>query len=43
LVALRTLKSELIVGLRVGEAERYREQDPDWLTNGQRGVIQYKQ
>ncbi len=43
LVALRTLKAELIAGLRPGEAERYRIQDPEWLTNGQRGIIQYYQ
>ena len=42
LVALRTLKAELIVGLRPGEAERYQKQDPAWLTNGQRGVVQFK-
>ncbi len=41
LVALRTLKAELIVGLRPGEAERYQIQDPEWLTNGQRGVVQF--
>jgi damage control phosphatase ARMT1-like protein len=39
-VALRTLKAELVVGLRPGEAEQLREQDPDWLVNGRRGVIQ---
>ena len=41
LAALRTLKAELIAGLRPGEAERYRIQDPAWLTNGQRGVVQF--
>jgi uncharacterized protein with ATP-grasp and redox domains len=39
-VALRTLKGELILGLRAGEAERLGEQDPDWMVNGRRGVIQ---
>jgi uncharacterized protein with ATP-grasp and redox domains len=39
-VALRTLKGELILGLRAGEAERLQEQDPDWMVNGRRGVIQ---
>jgi len=40
LLALRTLKAEIIVGLDVGEAERLQAQDPAWLVNGQRGVIQ---
>ncbi len=39
-VALRTLKSELIVGLGSGVAERTLEQDDQWLVNGRRGVIQ---
>lgn len=39
-VALRTLKAELIVGLHTGEAESLSEQDPQWLVNGRRGVIQ---
>lgn len=41
LVALRTLKAELIVGLRQGEAERFQAQDPAWRVNGKRGVIQF--
>jgi len=36
---LRTLKGELIVGLREGQAEALAERDADWLINGQRGVI----
>jgi uncharacterized protein with ATP-grasp and redox domains len=40
-VALRTLKAELIVGLRAGEAERLRAEDAEWLVNGKRGVIQF--
>lgn len=40
LVALRTLKAELIVGLREGEAERLRAVDPEWMVNGRRGVVQ---
>jgi hypothetical protein len=40
LVALRTLKSELIVGLQPGDTERLAAEDPAWLVNGQRGVIQ---
>ncbi len=42
LVALRTLKSELIVGLKPGEPERLRDQDPEWMVNGQRGVIPFR-
>lgn len=40
LVALRTLKAELIVGLDPGQVERLYEADSDWLVNGQRGVVQ---
>lgn len=40
LVALRTLKGEIIVGLKPGEAERLQTEDPSWLVNGQRGVVQ---
>ncbi len=40
LVALRTLKAELIVGLAPGQAEQAAAADPDWLVNGKRGVIQ---
>ena len=38
--AFRTLKGEIIVGLMPGQAERLAEEDPAWLVNGQRGVIQ---
>jgi uncharacterized protein with ATP-grasp and redox domains len=38
--ALRTLKGEIIVGLAPGQAERLAEEDPAWLVNGPRGVIQ---
>lgn len=40
LVALRTFKSELIVGLAPGQAEQTAAEDPHWLVNGVRGVIQ---
>lgn len=40
LVALRTLKAEIIVGLAPGEAERLRTEDPTWLVNGRRGLVQ---
>ncbi len=39
-VALRTLKSELIVGLQPGEAERLGRVDAHWMVNGRRGVVQ---
>jgi uncharacterized protein with ATP-grasp and redox domains len=39
-VALRTLKAELMVGLRQGQAEQLQVQDPHWLVNGRRGVVQ---
>jgi hypothetical protein len=41
IVALRTMKAEVIVGLRAGEAERLRAEDAEWLVNGKRGVIQF--
>ena len=37
---LRTLKGEIMVGLRPGQAEALAAEDPQWLTNGKRGVIQ---
>ncbi|MDX2054396.1 MAG: damage-control phosphatase ARMT1 family protein [Polyangiaceae bacterium] len=40
LVALRTLKSEVVVGLAPGGAEALSKEDPEWLVNGRRGVIQ---
>jgi hypothetical protein len=40
IVALRTLKAEIIVGLRPGQAERLQAEDPAWLVNGQRGIVQ---
>jgi uncharacterized protein with ATP-grasp and redox domains len=40
LVALRTLKAEIIVGLALGEAERLSADDPAWLVSGRRGVVQ---
>ncbi|NPV86226.1 MAG: protein-glutamate O-methyltransferase family protein [Anaerolineae bacterium] len=39
-VILRTLKSEIMVGLQPGQAEALRNEDPEWLLNGKRGVIQ---
>jgi hypothetical protein len=40
LVALRTCKGELIVGLAEGEAERLQAEDPAWMVNGRRGLVQ---
>jgi uncharacterized protein with ATP-grasp and redox domains len=40
LVALRTMKAELVVGLDEGEAERLWADDPTWMVNGRRGLIQ---
>jgi uncharacterized protein with ATP-grasp and redox domains len=37
---LRTLKAELIVGLEPGQAEALSAEDPDWMINGRRGIIQ---
>ena len=38
-VMLRTLKGEIIVGLKPGQAEALSVEDPTWLINGIRGVI----
>jgi uncharacterized protein with ATP-grasp and redox domains len=40
-VSVRTLKGEILVGLEPGQAEELAAQDPDWLVNGQRGLIHY--
>ena len=40
-VAVRTLKGEIMVGLAEGEAECLSQQDPQWLINGERGLIHY--
>jgi uncharacterized protein with ATP-grasp and redox domains len=39
--ALRTLKSELAAGLQPNQVETLNREDPQWLTNGQWGVIQF--
>ena len=41
LLVLRTLKGEIIVNLKEGQAEEMAAKDPDWLVNGLRGIIQY--
>lgn len=40
-VALRTLKAELACGLQTEQVDRLNAEDANWLTNGQRGVIQF--
>ncbi|MFC2029656.1 damage-control phosphatase ARMT1 family protein [Chloroflexota bacterium] len=40
LLAMRTLKSEIMVGLEPGQAEELAAEDPTWLINGKRGIIQ---
>ena len=41
LLALRTLKSDGLVGLRPGLADELDRVDPEWRVNGRRGVIQF--
>ncbi|MGC1394064.1 MAG: damage-control phosphatase ARMT1 family protein [Coleofasciculaceae cyanobacterium] len=40
IVVLRTLKSEIAVGLQIEQVEKLNKEDPNWLTNGQWGIIQ---
>jgi hypothetical protein len=42
LCALRTFKSDPVVSLQPGQAERCQQIDPDWRINGRRSVIQFK-
>lgn len=41
-LALRSLKSDPIVGLQAGEAEKLDKIDERWRINGKRGIIQFK-
>jgi hypothetical protein len=43
LLALRTLKSDTIVGLPPGLAARLDSLDKDWRINGRRGLLQFRQ
>lgn len=40
---LRTLKADIICGLRKGLAEELDETDPNWMVSGNYGVIQYSE
>jgi len=41
LAALRTLKAEVAVGLREGQAAALQEEDASWWTSGKYGSIQF--
>ena len=42
IVALRSLKSEVVVGLEIGQAETITQVDRNWMTDGKWGMIQFK-
>ena len=42
-LVLRTLKGEIMVGLEPGQAEMLSAEDPTWLINGKRGIVQLVQ
>jgi uncharacterized protein with ATP-grasp and redox domains len=42
ILALRVGKSEIACGLEPGQVEALKDKDPDWMTNGQWGWIQFK-
>jgi hypothetical protein len=42
LLALRTFKSQLAVGLLPGQAEETARKDPGWMTAGRWGIIQFR-
>jgi hypothetical protein len=39
LAALRTMKSEIVVDLSEDQVERLESEDPEWRTNGRRGLV----
>lgn len=39
-LVLRPLKGEIMVGLQLGQAETLAAEDPNWLINGKRGIVQ---
>jgi hypothetical protein len=40
--AVRTLKAEVVCGLIPGQADETAAKDPEWMVNGQWGVIQFR-
>jgi hypothetical protein len=40
--AIRTLKAEVVCGLNPGQADETTAKDPEWMVNGQWGVIQFR-
>jgi len=41
ILSLRTAKADVMVGLLPGQAEDVTKQDPQWMVNGQWGVVQF--
>jgi len=41
LAVLRTMKSDVVVGLNKGQLESLETEDPEWKINGRRGIIQF--
>ena len=41
ILALRTVKAEIICGLQAGQAAFVQETDPNWMINGRWGVLQF--
>lgn len=41
ILSLRTAKADVMVGLEAGQAEEVTSLDPDWMTDGRWGVIQF--
>jgi hypothetical protein len=39
-VLLRTLNGEIMLGLQPGQAQAFEKEDPAWLIDGRRGIIQ---